>query len=317
MTGARSVAALGLLSLALAAIAPAEPRTDQPGPWDNDVLVYRVGADGRQQKLWTFSRAGVPSVARLADGRLIAAFQHFPADDQRNFDRVAVSFSKDEGGTWSTPEPIAVNGLEAGLARPFDPTLVPLPDGRVRLYFTSNGSPDFRRSVPRIYSAVARDGVTYEFEPGIRFAVEGRVVIDCAAAFHDGVFHLYVPDNGTPEDMQRGMARGEPASGGRGYHAISADGLTFERQADVTCAGGKWLGCAVNDGRRLLFFGTGRGPWPLESADGATWKTASPTLRVPGADPGAVRLKDGSWLMIVTGPPRPGTPSARRGHGGG
>lgn len=43
-----------------------------------------------------------------------------------------------------------------------------------------------------------------------------------------------------------------------------------------------------------------------------------PALRVPGADPGAVRLHDGSWLLLVTGPPRPGTPSAlRRGPGQG
>ncbi|MFM8470224.1 MAG: hypothetical protein ACKODH_09680, partial [Limisphaerales bacterium] len=159
----------------------ASPRANQPGPWDNDVLVHRLGP-GQPQVLATFPRAGVPTLARLADGRLIAAFQHFPADDNRNFDRVAVSFSSDEGRTWAKPEPIAVTGLAAGLARPFDPTLVPLPHGRVRLYFTSNRSPDFQRSIPAIYSAVAKDGVNYEFEPGVRFALEGRVVIDCAVA---------------------------------------------------------------------------------------------------------------------------------------
>src|SRR4029078_11800099 len=116
----------------------------------------------------------------LQDGRLIAAFQHFPQDDNRNFDRVAVAFSRDEGKTWTKPVPIFVDGLEKGLARPFDPTLVPLPDGKVRLYFTSNRSPDFRRSIPAIYSAISQDGVQYLFESGVRFAVEGRIVIDCA-----------------------------------------------------------------------------------------------------------------------------------------
>lgn len=38
--------------------------------------------------------------------------------------------------------------------------------------------------------------VTYTYEPDARFAVEGRAVIDCAAALHNGVFHLYAPDNG-------------------------------------------------------------------------------------------------------------------------
>ena len=122
---------LALAALAFPAAAPeappfnpqGRPNRNRPGPWDNDVLVYRLAADGGPEKLATFERAGVPTVARLKDGRFIAAFQHFPAGDDRNFDRVAVRFSEDEGRTWSKPEPIAVEGLESGLARPFDPTL--------------------------------------------------------------------------------------------------------------------------------------------------------------------------------------------------
>ena len=93
---------------------------------------------------------GVPTVVHLKDGRLLAAFQHFPENDSRNFDRVAVRFSSDEGRVWSKPEPIVVEGMGKGLMRPFDPTLVPLPDGRVRLYFTSNRSPDFQRSTRNV-----------------------------------------------------------------------------------------------------------------------------------------------------------------------
>ena len=36
-----------------------------------------------------------------------------------------------------------------------------------------------------------------------------------------------------------------------------------------------------------------------------------------GADPGAVKLRDGSWLLVVTGPPRPGTASAAQRMRGG
>src|SRR6185295_14728125 len=177
--------------------------------------------------------AGVPTLARLKDGRLISAFQHFLKNDDRNFDRVAVRFSSDEGRTWTTASPIVVEGIEAGLARPFDPTLVPLPDGRVRLYFTSNRSPDFRRSTPEIYSAISTNGIHYVFEPGVRFGVDGRIVIDCAAVWHQGVFHLFVPDNGTAEDFMSGPQRHEPPRGGRGYHATSSDGLKFTRVDDV------------------------------------------------------------------------------------
>ncbi len=290
------------------------PNLTQPGPWDNDVVVYRLARDGQMERLAIFDRAGVPTVARLTDGRLIAAFQHFPHDDNRHFDRVAVRFSSDEGRTWSKADPIFVDGIEPGLARPFDPTLVPLPDGRVRLYFTSNRSPDFRRSTPAIYSAISINGIHYLFEPGVRFAVDGRLVIDCAVALHHGVFHLIVPDNGTATDMMMGRQRHDPPRGGTGYHAVSRDGLLFERWADVIHpSGDRWLGNMQSDGGRLVFFGTGGGLWPVTSLDGASWELDANPVRVPGADPGAVRLRDGSWLLVVTGPPRPGTPSARRG----
>jgi hypothetical protein len=294
---------------------PASGPSDRPGPWDNDVLVFRAPAKGAAQKLATFERAGVPTLARLQDGRILAAYQHFPEDDQRNFDRVAVRFSRDEGRTWTQPQPITVEGMDPGLARPFDPTLVPLPDGRIRLYFTSNRSPDFRRSTPAIYSAISTNGILYAFEPGIRFSIEGRIVIDCAAALHEGVFHLIVPDNGTVSDFETSQQRREPQRGGTGYHATSQDGLRFERVADVQLpTNGRWLGNLQSDGPRLVFFGSGGGGpgrpgglWRATSADGAAWQLDADLVPVPGADPGAVKLSDGSWLLATTGPPRPGT----------
>jgi len=42
---------------------------------------------------------------------------------------------------------------------PFDPTLVPLPDGRVRLYFTAIGRLRLNEDQPAIYSAVSPNGV--------------------------------------------------------------------------------------------------------------------------------------------------------------
>jgi len=260
----------------------------------------------------------VPTLARLKDGRFIGAFQHFPKDDNRNFDRVAVRFSDDEGRTWTAATPIVVEGLESGLARPFDPTLVPLPDGRVRLYFTSNRSPDFQRSIPAIYSAISTNGIHYVFEPGVRFAVEGRVVIDCAAVLHNGDFHLFVPDNGTGEDLMGGPQRQQPPKGGTGYHAASNDGLKFTRVEDVKISSNhRWLGNAQSDGKLMKFFGTashepGRpsqppgGIWMGTSADGGSWEVAK-ILNVPGADPGAVAAENGSWIVAVTGPPRLGT----------
>lgn len=289
------------------------PDESRPGPWDNDVWILQVRPGAAPERIAGFERAGVPTLARLPDGRLLAAFQHFPRHDPASFDRVAASFSSDQGRSWSPPQPIRIQDFESDLARPFDPTLVVLPDGRIRIYFTSHRQSGRHHGTPEIHSAVSSDGIDYRFEPGVRFAVAGRRVIDSAVAMHAGQFHMIVPDNGAEGDGDmQGRVRPEPAEG-IGYHAISRDGLHFERQADLRLPGrGRWLGNLVSDGGRLLFFGTGPGPWPASSADGRRWDLPSASVAVPGADPGVVRLPDGSWLLAVTSPPRAGSASYMR-----
>lgn len=311
----------------------ATERRTRPGPWDSDVLVHRVTTDGRTEKLATFERAGVPTLSRLKDGRLIAAHQHFPEnDDDDGFDKVAVRFSSDEGRTWSAAKVIQLAGLPDGLRFPFDPTLVPLPDGRVRLYFTSVQGRTFEQSTPAIYSAVSSDGLRYTVEPGVRFGVEGRIVIDCAVVLHNGRFHLYAPDNGPagkkagPRDPgveNEAVKPEDRPREGVGYHATSQDGLSFTREPDVQIEGRRrWLGNAQSDGKLITFYGTGNpgrpgqpggAVWLGTSDDGQRWRLLEAQARIPGADPGAVSLRDGSLLVAATGGPRPGTASAERG----
>jgi hypothetical protein len=287
-----------MLTLAFLLLA-AQPIPGTPGPWDNDLWVYRVSPNFEVTRVETFPRGGVPTLARLTNNQLIAAHQHFPENDRTNFDKVAVRFSSDDGKTWRGPEVIRVKGLPERMRFPFDPTLVPLPDGRVRLYFTSLRGRRFEEDRPAIYSAISSNGVDYVFEPGVRFGIEGRPVIDCAVALHKGVFHLFAPN-----EM------------GTGYHATSRDGLSFVRTNDVRIDGRRrWLGNAQSDGKQITFFGTADDPrsslWMATSNDGHEWKIIeSPILK--GADPGAVRTEDGGLIVIGTGPPRPGTPSANR-----
>ncbi len=289
-----------------------QPNRSQNGPWNNDVLVFRVPADGAAERLATFPRAGVPTAARLADGRLIAAHQHFPADDDAAFDKVAVHFSSDEGRTWTSPAVIELEGLPAGMRFPFDPTLVPLPDGRIRLYFTSLRGRQFEEDRPAIHSAVSRDGLSYVYEAGVRFEVAGRPVIDCAVVLHQGIFHLFAPDNGAGANPGAPNRRPEDLpSAGTAYHATSQDGLAFTREPDLRIEGSRrWLGNAQSDGPLIRFFGSGgpRGLWSATSRDGAMWTLENSLPQVMGADPGAVALQDGAWLLVVTGPPRQGAP---------
>lgn len=288
--------ALSMAAAPAALHAQARPGVD-PGPWDNDVHLYRLWPDGSGDRVAVFERAGVPSLIRLADRRLMAAHQWFPENDAAGFDKVAVRFSSDDGRAWTAPRAIEFSGLPDGYRSPFDPTLLQLPDGRVRLYFTTNTAQTFDRGIPWIASAISTDGVRFVVEPGVRLAVATEPVIDCAVVQHRGVFHLYSPVQSRP---------------GSGYHATSRDGLTFTREADVTLLDLRWLGAAVSSGDRIRFYGTGApGLWTATSADGAAWSSPE-RLPAVGADPGVVEEIDGSRLVLLTGPPRRGTPSAAR-----
>ena len=296
------------------------PAPGTAGPWDQDVLVFVVDAEGAVTKTATFERAGVPTVARMKDGQLIAAHQFFPASDPDSFDKVAVRFSSDEGYSWTDPQVIRLVGLPDGMRFPFDPTLLALPDGKIRLYFTSLYAKRFEEDVPAIYSAISTNGMDYRFEPGTRFAISGRPVIDCAVVLHKAVFHLYAPDNGVqdnPNTKQKDSPPDLSPKPGAGYHATSPDGLTFTRTEDAKIDGSRrWLGSAQSEGEVVTFWGTyqnarppagsgvqqGGGVWLASSADGQTWNLLEPP-RVDGADPGAVASRKGGWIVVATGPP--------------
>jgi len=275
------------LYVALAVVAGQPPQPPRYGPWHRD-LALQESADGLRFGPPTpfVERAGVPSLCRDRGGRLLAVFQWFPFDRREAFDKVAAVTSDDDGRTWTKPQSIAIRALPAGYERPYDPTLVRLDDGRLRIYFTSRDARD--RGPQAIYSAVSPDGLSYEFEPGRRFAVEDdqRRAFDCAVAKLGPTWHLYCP---------------VPARNGRGYHGTSADGLAFRREPDVLIPGDRqWLGNVVAVGDRLRFYGSGREMWIGTSGDGSTWEVEAGD-RQRGGDPAVVQTKAGRWLRVYTG----------------
>ncbi len=155
------------LGLLLATMPAAHAQGGEPsryGPWDRNLEAW-VTRDGRVEDgpACFVERAGVPTLARDRAGRLVAVFQWFPTDRPDSFDRVAVAFSADEGKSWSGPATLAFAGLPEGYERPYDPTLVLLADGRLRLYFTSR---DLRGEKKAIYSSAAAGRASGAPRPG-------------------------------------------------------------------------------------------------------------------------------------------------------
>jgi len=249
-----------------------EPGRRKSGPWDHDLCIAE-SADGLsfgRQELFV-EGGGVASVVRDARGRLIAAFQWSPRERTKDFDRVAVKMSTDDGKTWSPPQPITIEGMPEDYLRPCDPTLVLLDDGWIRMYFTSDrrGAQSSSPSAAT-YSAVSSDGVHYTFESGVRFAVDGKAVLDCAVARLGKTWHYYAPI---------------PGYSAGAYHAVSADGLEFTRETDVVIPGDRqWLGCVVQakDGRYLMI---GTGPVRAAAREKRPLPNPEDVRRLPNSHP--------------------------------
>lgn len=263
--------------------------TPQYGPWNRD-LVWYESTDGENfNSLGTFvERAGVPSLARGADGKLYAVFQWFPLEEPEAFDQIAVMRSEDGGKTWFSPQTIQINGMPEGLFRAFDPTLIALPDGRFRLYFTSERVSGLRmRGNRAIFSAISSDALQYDFEPGERFGFEDQETYDTAVTHFKGAWHLYCPVQGEE---------------GHAYHAISDDGLNFTEFSEVSIEEPwSWIGNVLAADEELLFYGSGpEGAWLAHSDDGEEWALDS-NFRLPGGDPAVIQTDDHRLLLVVTG----------------
>lgn len=289
----RTYAGLTILALIILSVAA------KPGllnSWNND-LVISTSADG---KVFTpphlfMPGGGVASLARNADGRLVAAFQWFPRDNSAAYDKVAVVFSEDDGTSWSAPVTVSIQDFPKTMVRPCDPVLVAMSGGKIRLYFTSGPKGPTLKGKERVlqgtYSAISDDGINYKLEPGVRFSLPGgQSVLNCTVAFLSGQWHYFAPRQG----------------GDGAYHAISDDGLEFRREKDIPSRDHeKWLGCAlpVKDGG-LAFYGSSKqGIWRATSVDGIKWSPPELLPNLKGADPAVVATRNGGLMVVATGPP--------------
>ena len=283
-------------------IAQMMPPPTNTGPWNNN-LMMRTSTDGNSFGAETkfIDSSGVPSLLKDAQGRIIAAFQWFPAPrNSQYWDKVAVRISTDNGKTWGQTQPIVVNGLPSGFQRPFDPTLTLTSDGRIRIFFSSGRSMSMMLdSNIATYSAISTDGVNYTFEPNARFSVSGKAVID-PAVLRIGSKWYYTAPKGAPQEGA--------------YHATSDDGLIFTRRGDIPSdSANQWTGNLVEYGVGMRFYGSGRrGLWWSYSADGTSWSTpvsitasgnTSMPLIIRGSDPTVLKIADNNYLIVYVSAP--------------
>ena len=218
--------------------------------------------------------------------------------------RIGVYTSTD-GASWtqvstaSTPTPA------------FDPSVVALPDGTYRMYFTSPGSsgPGQACSGKQLKYATSNNLVTWTAQPNVLFSDLGCGVPNVVRA-GEGDYRLYYVRGG--RDVEHGT-----------YMATSTDGLTWTPRPGILTPKDMVDPSVVQlpDGSWLMLtadFPAGKSSGPFfqklyagTSADGFTWDfgDATPLYTGPpneGAfDPDAVVMPDGSiraWWAQGTSP---------------
>jgi hypothetical protein len=242
--------------------------------------------------------ASSPDLDRLSDGTLLAVFD-VRCDGDAGETRIGAATSKDDGRSWSPVKRIKISDRTGSPVRARHADVLPLSDGRVRLYFTTD-APKTRRvgdekptPACMIRSAIARDGGRYRVEPDIGLRFHDLPDAFAAAIYFKCRTHLYVSP-GVPSRADKDVKADNSVR-----HAIARDGRRFARVAPIDIEDGVSIGSIVllNDGLRA-YGSCEKGIRSMASDDGAKWKL-EPGVRLPRASyPAVTRLKDGSYLML-------------------
>ncbi|MFQ5681464.1 MAG: hypothetical protein ACE5GG_05400 [Candidatus Omnitrophota bacterium] len=267
------------------------------GPF-NDEVFAAVSDDGLEFDVLPgplFRHASVPDVVILSRssaagsrGTMLLYFVDFSDVQGPGSEGISRAVSRD-GLSWRDKQPIVIEGkVNKGAA--VDPSLVQLPDGRIRLYFFGSqitaGDPAAETGKHKIYSAISSDGVNFRLEPGLRFAAEGITDPEVVRVGEEWLMFL----SRGPETL---LAR-------------SGDGLEFTSDRGFRCRRGGVPGAlSLSDGRVRLFLSAGGGIVSLSFDPGqgsASWADEGLRLQPrPGsivADPSPVILGDGRHYLV-------------------
>lgn len=231
----------------------------------------------KQEKL-LFDHASVPG-AVIHDGII---YLYFVDASAATSEQLSVAISKDNGQTFEKKQKVEIKGSEVS---PVDPDPVLLDNGKIRLYYfaniTPNQDPAKAEGKHKIYSAESSDGINFENQ---RLAYEDEQITDPDVFKTESDWRMFV-SKGKNMDL-----------------AISSDGgLTFSKQSDFSWdKGGVSSTFNFSGIFRTYYCGNG-----IQSATGGeTGKLTSESgLRVQESgkvtcDPSVIQLPDNSYLMF-------------------
>ena len=254
-----------------------KPKIDGPGPWEENLstasvkgMSFEIGKKGQL----LIRQAGVANLLEYK-GVPRVYFQWLPTVNNlhSNFDHVAFMDLRNE--KWSAPRVVNIPFADKPKKYPVDPTVVKLPNGDLRMYFTS-----VRKKGTFIGSAISSDGFNFLIEKGKRLKEDNVDFKDCAVVFYKEKWHMITPSHN---------------GDGQGFYATSSDGLNFTRESDVRVkAKGDWLGNMVITGGEVYFFGTG---FVAKTNNFNDWElTSKHRLQ----DPAAIFFKDKTIVVSTT-----------------
>jgi len=261
-----------------------DPGKKDQGPWFSALYMAtsEEGLTFTDEKLF-LEHAGVANVILTSDEKLIATYQYFSYVHEELFDKIAYSTSDDYGTTWSSIKRINITGLPQG-PNAVDPTLVELEDETFRLYFTYHQQGD---QYPQLFSAKA-DSIDGDFVNEGQQLFTDEIILDPAVVYFNEKWHHYTVKHGDSFET-------EPSENPVSVHSVSDNGLAFKLAGEIQLTM-QFLGDVIEDDGGLRFYG---GQKSAFSTDGYEW-TLEEGDRLEGADPGVVKLPDGTYITIYT-----------------
>src|SRR3990167_9680245 len=266
-------------------------KTEEPQQEDVDIGEGIVVVDSLLSFSWEkdsgsrVTDGSVPFIHALRDGKVRLYYCSGNEGILSAISNDGLTFTKEQGVRISPG-----TGFEFSVC---DPTLVNLPNGKMRMYYKGADNQDAGpgQSIHKIYSAISSDGLAFEKE-GLRIDSEtngdnGWASVPDAIILPDGRVRIYYV---TASNMEHGIGS-----------AISSDGLSFAKEEGLRVPNLVDPALIKIDGKYILFAASiderfaalPKGIYYLESSDGLKFGEATAVIQEENVyDPSVLKVDE-------------------------